>query len=82
MFGVVTRGVFPFGLLPFGLLPIGLLPFGLLPLPIGLLPFGLLLFLHRDQSGTGMFSEQISMTYTLTQNITHALSEDEATGQE
>ena len=45
---------------------------GVFPLGLGLLLF---IYVNRDQFGTGMFSEQISMMYTLTQNITHSHSE-------
>ena len=67
------NGVFPFGLLPFHLLPIWSTPISSTPnLAYSRFIYSQLvysfLFLHvsRDQSGMGMFSEQIGMAYTLT----------------
>ena len=39
------------------------------------LVYAFFLHVNRDQFGMGTFGEQISMTYTLTQNITHSHSE-------
>ena len=58
------NGVFPIGLLSFRLLTIWSTPIS--STRIWSTPF---LHVSRDQFCVGVFSEQISMTYTLTQNM-------------